>query len=227
VTAALRWGAALTWLPALLVLRRRLELIARAEHELRAPVTLLALTCEQLASDDATAQHARRLEVQLDRLRAGLRDLEAARCGRRPATDPEVIELRSFAGAAIAPWRQLLVRDGREASVAWEGGRAPLRIDRGRLSQALGNLLANAAEHGKGDIELRGRRTPGGFRIEILNRRWKRRRRPRRDRGRGLAIAEQAAREIGGRLQVRSQKGSVVAALELSDESSTGAAFPA
>jgi signal transduction histidine kinase len=217
---------ALAWLAVSLVLRRRLELVARAEHELRAPVTVLALACEQMASYDATVQHARRLEVQLDRLHAGLRDLEAARRGRRAATDPETVELRSFAGAAIAPWRHLLVRQGRGASVAWEGGWAPLRIDRGRLAQAIGNLLANAAEHGAGDVELRGRRTPGGVRIEVRNRRWKGRRPPRpdRDRGRGLAIAEQAARELGGRLQVRSREDSVVAVLDLSDESSTGGA---
>jgi signal transduction histidine kinase len=215
-----RWGAALTWLPVLLVLRRRLELVARAEHELRAPVTVLALACEQLAADRATAQHARRLEVQLDRLRAGLRDLEAARRGRRSASDPEAVELMSFARAAMAPWRHLLVSEGRGATVRWEGGRVPLRIDRGRLAQALGNLLANAAEHGAGDVELHGGRTRDGVRIEVRNR-WKGPRPSRPDRGRGLAIAEQVAREIGGRLRVRAREDSVVAALELPEQFTT------
>jgi signal transduction histidine kinase len=213
-------GVALTALTALLVLRRRLELVARAEHELRGPVTVLALACEQLTRDQGAAHCARLLEVQLDRLRAGLRDLEAARRGRRSATDAVPVELGSFARSALAPWRHALGREGRGASVTWEGGRAPLRIDRGRLSQVLGNLLANAAEHGAGEVELRGSRTSDGIRIEVRSHHRKRVRGPRGDRGRGLAIADQAAREIGGRLQVRSREDSVVAALELPDEPS-------
>jgi signal transduction histidine kinase len=219
VRAAFRWGLVLT---PLLVLRHRLELIARAEHELRGPVTVLALACEQLARHEAAAHQGRLLEVQLDRLRAGLRDLEAARRGRRSAIYPSMVELRSFAGAAIAPWRHVLSREGRGASLTWEGGGAPLRIDPGRLSQALGNLLANAVEHGAGDIELRGRRTSGGIRLEVRNRHRKGIPPPRR--GRGLAIAGKAARELGGRVRVDSLGDSVVAALELPDEPATAEA---
>ena len=61
MTAALAvagWALALALLA---VMRRRLELVARAEHELRGPVTVL-----NLAVRDPS------LEFQLDRMRAGL-----------------------------------------------------------------------------------------------------------------------------------------------------------
>ena len=109
----------------------------------------------------------------------------------------------------------------------WEAGRARIHTDRGRLAQALGNLVANAAEHGSGPVELQGRREGRGIEIEVRNR-------PRPDgqhaagggrpaapgggeRGRGLAIASAAAREAGGTLRVRRDEEEVVASLELPD----------
>src|SRR3954469_6645176 len=55
-------------------LRRRLTLVARAEHELRAPLTTLLL---------ALPPQAQRLDTELARVRLGLADLAAARSGRR------------------------------------------------------------------------------------------------------------------------------------------------
>jgi signal transduction histidine kinase len=42
-----------------------------------------------------------------------------------------------------------------------------VRADRGRLAQALGNLVANAVEHGSGPVELRGGRTGENVRVEV------------------------------------------------------------
>jgi C4-dicarboxylate-specific signal transduction histidine kinase len=93
-------------------------------------------------------------------------------------------------------------------------------MDAGRLAQVLGNLIANATEHGVGSVDVSTSRPAGAVRIEIRNRN-----RPRElddasaaraaGRGRGLAIAERAARELGGRLSVESTGGETRAELEL------------
>jgi signal transduction histidine kinase len=93
-------------------------------------------------------------------------------------------------------------------------------MDAGRLAQVLGNLIANATEHGTGSVDVRTSRPAGAVRIEIRNRE-----RPREledasaarasGRGRGVAIAERAARELGGRLSVESVGGETRAELVL------------
>lgn len=117
---------------------------------------------------------------------------------------------------------------GLEDLVAARTLRRPARVtalgeadmDAGRLAQVLGNLIANAAEHGMGSVDVRTSRPAGAVRIEIRNRN-----RPReledastaraKGRGRGLAIAERAARELGGRLSVESRAGETRAEIEL------------
>jgi two-component system, OmpR family, sensor kinase len=193
-------------------LRRRLELVARAEHELRGPAAALALACERMRREPRAAHHAAALRAQLDRLEAGLADLQRARGGGYGVRGAEPVELRSAAKAALAPWE---LEPGAVA-FGWLGGPAPARVDRGALAKALGNLIANAAEHGEGEIHVRGRTTRAGVRIEIRNAN-----RPagpaagHDGRGRGLRIAERAARELGGRVLVDRGQAETVAVLEL------------
>jgi two-component sensor histidine kinase len=112
---------------------------------------------------------------------------------------------------------------GLEDLGAARGRRAPPlgkpQMDAGRLAQVLGNLIANATEHGVGPVDVETSRPAGAVRIEIRNRN-----RPpqlhaagaaRPGRGRGLAIAERAARELGGRLSVEARDGETLAELEL------------
>jgi signal transduction histidine kinase len=225
VSLALLVFAGLSWLAgaaALVRLRRRLELVARAEHELRGPATALELACRRMRREGAGVRYAAVVEAQLDRLRAGLAELDAARSGRRRRAwpRPRPAELSSTARAALAPWE---LEPG-SAGFEWLGGPAVTRLDRGELSRVLGNLMANAAEHGAGEIRVNGHTTPGAVRIEIRN--------PNRERdgagsraawpaspvsgrGRGLRIAERAARQLGGRLLVEVGERETVAVLEL------------
>ena len=212
------WAIGLAGLAATLALRARLERVARAEHELRGPATVLCMACERLRDDPAAQGHAEALEAELARLRAGLADLTAARTGRGRRAAPELLELERLARSAVAGWQPALEDAGRAARVDWRAGRPRVAADAGRMAQALGNLVSNAAEHGAGPVELRSRRTTGGVRVEVRNGRAGsagREERPRRDRGRGLGIAAQAARSAGGHLELVQEPGEVVAALEL------------
>jgi signal transduction histidine kinase len=217
-------------LAALRELRRRLELMARAEHELRGPATALALASERIRRDPAAAPHADALDAQLERLRAGLADLEAARRGRRAAGGRlSHVELAPFVGAALEPWRAAL----RRCSLDWRAGQATVLTDRGRLAQALGNLLANSAEHGAGDLDVRARRMPGGIRLEFRNRNRQPSRRAEGEvrageasRGNGVSIASEVARDLGGRVLVDVHAGRTLAVLELPEKPASNPAHP-
>jgi hypothetical protein len=171
------------------------ERVARAEHELRGAAAALSLACEALRRDPAARRHAPVLHAQLDRLRAGLDDLDAARTGGGAAAEVELVEISSLALAASAPWRC--------AAFEWEGAPVSAHLDRRRFAQALGNVLANAAEHGAGDIRVTGRAHDGGVRLQVRNR------------GRGLRIAAEAAEELGGRLSFEIDDDTAVATLDL------------
>lgn len=173
----------------------RSEQIARAEHELRGATTALALVCETLQRDPAASQHAAVIDAQLDRLRAGLADLDAARGGEPVAPARDEVDLSALTAAAARPWG--------DAEVEWAGGPVVAELDRGRFAQALGNVLANAAEHGLGPVRVIGRRHAGGVRVEVRNR------------GLGLEIAKRAAEELGGRLSFEIVGDSAVATLDL------------
>jgi signal transduction histidine kinase len=170
-------------------LLRRLELVACAEHELRGPLAALTLAAARSGPLSAAV-----VEGQLERARIALADLTEARRGRRAPARPQRLDLRSLAERAAAGW---------DAAVEWHAGDAVVAADPGRVSQALGNLLSNAVEHGGGGVRLRAVRAGDRVRVEVA------------DRGRGLAIAGRAVEEAGGRLTLASGPGGAVAAIEL------------
>ena len=178
-----------------------LELVARADHELRGAATALTLACEALRSDPAASAHASVIDAQLDRLRAGLEDLETARRGSASSDDataaerPEPVELPALVSAASKPWGG--------TAFEWDGPPLTTELDRRRFAKALGNVLANAAEHGSGDIRVTGRAHDGGVRLQVTNR------------GRGLVIASEAAEELGGSLSFEIVDDTAIATLDL------------
>jgi len=183
------WTLALACLWRVLVLGRRLELVACAEHELRGPLAALTLAAARSRPVPAVV-----VEGQLERARVALADLAQARHGRRATARPEPHELASVAARAAAAWNVRL---------EWHAGRARVDADPARISQALGNLLSNALEHGGGHAVLRGIRNGGRVRIEV------------EDRGRGLGIAERAVEHAGGRIALSPGREGMVAVLEL------------
>ena len=207
------------WLAALavaaawrVVLARRMELIARACHELRGP-----LTAARLAVHSAAERPPRLLrgslaaiDLELDRAGLALADLSAAQGGGRAGEDVQTFALAPLLADAAAAWRAAAWVKGVRLRLEAPPAGVLLRGDRLRLAQACGNLLANAIEHGEGDVRLRARASVHTVRVEVLDDGpglpatvTELVRRPRAGRGahgRGLAIAADVAARHGGRL---------------------------
>ena len=183
-------------------LRRRLELVAAAEHELRGPATAIGLAAAALRREPGGLRRALAFEAELERMRAGLDDLSAARAGRRSPVMPVALPLERVLRGATAGWRPA----GRPVRLHWDAGPAIVRADRRRLAQAFSNLLANAVEHGSGRVEVRGRRAGERVRVEISDE---------GPRGRGLGIAARAVEEAGGVLEVERAADGTTVAVEL------------
>ena len=212
------WG----WLPALVVLaialglawelRRRRELIARACHELRGPLTAARLSLASMERRrEAPPERIAGLELELRRAGLALDDFAAARSGRRTLDRDEPVEIAELLEEQFASWR---VVAGVFDSHLLLGQLAPgteVQGDRLRLAQAVSNLVANALEHAPGRVELSAR-TAGRHRVRIevidegpglpgsLEELTRRARGGRNSRGRGLAIAAAIAERHGGRL---------------------------
>jgi two-component system, OmpR family, sensor histidine kinase BaeS len=208
------WLLALLASARVLVLMRRLELVAMAEHELRGPLAALSLAAQACARRPSR-RAATAIEAQLERARLGLADLAAARTGMRTPPDARRLDARTVAARSTAGWRAT----GANVRFDWRAGRAAVHADAARLSQALGNLLSNAIEHGGGEVELRGVRDGGRVRIELTDTGpgFAASRGPNRaaGRGRGLAIAARAVEEAGGTLRIASGEGGSTVAVEL------------
>lgn len=216
VVLASGWVAAACVALWALRLAARLRLVGDAAHELRGAAATLALASASMRREQGGLRRARAFESELDRMRVGLDDLDAARTGTRTPVSGSLLPLERALRTAAAGWRPVAGGQGRRVSLRWEAGTVAVRADRRRLAQVLGNLLANAVEHGSGAIRLRGRRSGSKIVIEVVDDG------PRPvpvtthpDRGRGLAIAARAAEEAGGRLTVTRTPEGTTAAVEL------------
>lgn len=204
-----------------LVFRRRLELVAEAAHELRGPVTAFSYAVAWLRREPGGLRRALRFEAELERIRAGLADLDAARAGERRPARPRTVALEPVINRVAAGWRAAVTGADRGVTVRWEAGAARVSVDRRRLSQAFGNLLANAAEHGSGPIEIHAvRKDPRAVRVEVRDRgpaasAGRGSGMARGDRGRGLGIAERAIREAGGSFALDRGRTATVATVDL------------
>lgn len=194
--------------------RRRLacaELVARAAHELRGPLAAAHLGLQSLGRQAGVQRwRCAAVDVQLQRAALAVADLAAAPGGGRARDVPGLVEVGSLLEEQVRAWRPMAASYGCELSLAPVSPSTVVTGDRLRLGQAIGNVLANAAEHGCGRIELSAREGGGRVRIEIVDdgpglpatvtELTARPRGGRGSRGRGLAIAADIVRRHGGRL---------------------------
>lgn len=212
--AGVTWPVALTM--AVVAVRdrvrdaRRRRVLNERLHELRRPLQALVLAAKPSPGD-----HPDPLELAL----AALRDLDREVNGGHPELRRRPVEARMLAIAAAERWRARAAARGRRISVRWRCGEERADVDPVRVAQALDNLIANALEHGGGQITIEGARR--GRRLELTvrdrgSRRAPRLREPREPRrGHGLRVTRSLARGNGGRLRVHALGQGTVAALEL------------
>jgi DNA-binding response OmpR family regulator len=209
-----------------LELRRRRELVARACHELRGPLTAARLALHAGARHgDAPPQRLAAIDLELKRAGVALDDLAAARRGRRAPDRDEPVDVGDLLAYQAATWRIVAGVFGCRVELVEPDRGAVVRGDRLRLAQAVGNLVANALEHGTGRVELLARSMGDRVRIEVADEgpglpapvgdltRCPRGGRGRR--GRGLAIAADIADRHGGRLVAAPSSRGARVALEL------------
>jgi len=218
VLAVAGWLVAVGTALAALIFRRllatRMELVARASHELRGSITALRLG---VRPGDPSPARLRALDLELGRAAAAVEDLVGA-CARRPLgrelelldTGQLLADLVEAWQPAAAEWQPAAAECGAGLALSWSGAAGFLLGDRYRLAQATGNLIANAIEHGGGQVRVVGRLDGANVRIEVTDRGpglpapvtelARRARNGKGRRGRGLAIAATISRDHGGRL---------------------------
>ncbi len=213
-------------------LDRERAFVAYASHELRTPLALLRteleLAVRRPRPAPELAQAIRSAEVEVDRLQRLAEDLLLlAQSGEGELAvhveDVRVADLVRDVGARFAP---ALVESGRDLETSV--GEETVRADRGRLQQALTNLVGNALEHGRGAVRVETRVHDGrldlvvgddgdGFAPEVLEHATERfvRSRGSRGAGLGLAIVAAVAEAHGGSVGMRNVDGGAEAWVSL------------
>ena len=228
LVAATGWAAAIAGLGTAAAVRaataRRLALVAEAAHELRGPLGAALIGLHGVGADAAGTRRVAAVELELRRAGLALADLDAAPRGRLAPDCAEPVDVGALLAEATEAWRPLARAFASELVLDDRGPSVVVRADRLRLTQAVGNLVLNALEHGAGPVRLRLQATRAHVRIEV------------RDhgpglpaplaalagdaihaarRGHGLAIAARAARRHGGRLLTAPVSSGACVALEL------------
>lgn len=204
--------------------RRRRRMNERL-HELRRPLQALALAARSHAAEGPDP-----LELAL----AALRDLDREVNGGELELRRRPVEARMLAIAAAERWRAKVASAGRRIAVRWRCGDEIADVDPVRVAQALDNLIANALEHGSGEITIEGASHRGSIDLIVRDRgAAMRSARPRREsdprRGHGLRITRAVAERSGGALRLAARpRGGTAAALVLPLASKRGepAGFP-
>ena len=189
----------------------RREAVARVCHELRGPLTAARLGLQLGArKGELTPARLGAIELELARAALALEDLRSAGSRFSASRACEEIEVGELLLATVEAWRASAADTGVALRLGPTAGATRMLGDRLRLAQALGNLIANAIEHGGEAVEVRARGEKAGVRLEVIDdgpglpapvaELVRRARGGRGARGRGLAIAAAVAKAHGGRL---------------------------
>jgi signal transduction histidine kinase len=240
-TAALcGWAAAAVATALALAVRHALddgrEAVARACHELRGPLTAARLGLSlQLRADEGSHDRLRAIDTELSRAALALDDLAVARRGDWTGprlTAIERVDVSGLVADAVEAARGHAQAAGvglwpaeRSAHARSAVGGGAVWGDRLRLAQALGNLIANAIEHGGAAVRVTVATRGGTVRIEVCDdgpglpapvaALARRPRRGRGTRGRGLAIALAVAHRHGGTIAAAPARAGARVVLEL------------
>jgi signal transduction histidine kinase len=174
-------------------------------HELRG-----ALTAIQLGLSMERTRTMEALQLQLERARLALEDLDSVVDGKRRKDEwgtAELVDLRALVSRATHAWSQLAPSYGAQVRSSWRTGRPRVRGHARRIAQALDNVIANAIEHGGGQVVIESDLVGNKVRIAVVDKgegisspSQFREAPVRSRRGHGLAITRDAVGEHGGSL---------------------------
>lgn len=190
------------------------EAVARTCHELRGPLTAARLGIVlALRSGQPADPRLRALELDLGRATLAVEDLSDVSAPRRPqaAVAGEEVDVAELLAESVEAWRGLATVHGGQLQLIPSRGRPIVLGQRLRLAQAIGNLVANAVEHGGGTVRLGWRVDAGLVRVEVVDEGHglpasvtelvrRRRRNAGSRRGHGLIVASAIAAAHGGTL---------------------------
>lgn len=194
------------------VLDSRMEAVARACHELRGPITAarLGLSFGE-RTGELSPDRLRAIDTELGRASLALQDLADAGRGGPRLAELQRVDLEALMSDCVRGALGLAAEHGTRIDSDWRG-RAAVVVwgNRLRLAQALGNLIANAIEHGGSTVSIRAIVGDDVIRLEVSDdgpglpapvaELVRHPRRGRGARGRGLAIAATIASAHGGRV---------------------------
>jgi signal transduction histidine kinase len=212
---------------------RRRTALNRAMHELRRPLQGLFLAVQAGSAETRSG-----LPSSLALVNAALADLDreinregtvllsAARSGVVAAESPDASCL-ALARAAAARWGCRAEVAGGSVELRWRAG-TDFRVGAPeRVAQALDNLIANAIEHGGGQVTIDVSRSERGVRLAVCDRgagpetevrtptSVLARLTGRRRRGHGLSVVREVAAALGGRFILRPSPWGTRAVLEV------------
>ena len=145
-------------------------LAAGAAHELGTPLATMAVVAGELADDmsgDGTA--AERVEIirgQIRRCRQILSQISAS-AGQARAEQGRGLAVDAYIGEVVAQWRS--IRPEATVAVDVQAGRPPVLLADVTLTQAIINLLNNAADASPMPIDLCCRWQPGQIEIAVCD----------------------------------------------------------
>lgn len=215
---------------------------AEAAHELRGPLCAARLALGGLERFTApvpiAAERVAAVDLELRRAARAVDDLASVTEPIRDGKDG-IVDLDLLLRTAAPVWRELAAAHGKELELRTAPGAPSAAGDPVRLAQVLGNLVANACEHGSGTVVVavgqRARRVrvsvgddgpgPSAHRLHGV-----RRRSGRSDcdtavpgsRGHGIAIVGRLVRESGGRVSVAMASGRSAVVVDLPLSAETG-----
>lgn len=147
-------------------------LAAGTAHELGTPLSTIAILSKELEHDyqhDATlTENLRLLRQQVERCRVTLNTLSAS-AGEPRAESGRLQGVDQFLDEVVRQWQGM--RPGIHVSYRTEGPRpAPSIIAEHTLSQAIINILNNAADASPEHVEIHGRWTASALMLEVSDR---------------------------------------------------------
>lgn len=210
--------------------RTRDEVLAIVSHDLRSPLTAIAVSAANLKSQVPTAFHRRHLDIitrsveRTNRLICDILDVTRIEAGRKLSIEPAFMEVEPLVDSLLESFRPQAEERLQEIEYVIQPSLPPLYADRDRLLQVMSNLIGNAVKFTPdgGRISVRIRDTEEGMEFSvsdtgpgiaesdlehIFDPYWQAQRTARLGTGLGLTIAKGVVDGHGGRLWVESTPG--------------------